>query len=237
MNPAIVIGAVVVLFLLLHRRSGSIIGNYGVNVPPQILASAEPTVIRQEQQEAQGANAAANAANAIPVVGPAVSQGLKKLFGFLLGASQARAKEAISENTAVNKAVGLFDQGVKEVVDAANNGQISAQEALGYCDSIWQLYWTTVGAHIQPGRNGCNTGSNCSAVTMGCPGSSIGAACCVGCDEIRQSLNNLRAMFQKGGSARIYQVIASAKYGTAARAGYTVTYTPRTTVSSLLNFL
>jgi hypothetical protein len=238
-NPAIVILAVLIGVLLLRHTSLSTrSGASEVILPNQINTGRAPTVIQQEQQEGKEGQAVANAANAIPVVGPAISQGLKALFGFLLGASAKRAKMAIAENTAVNKAVSWFDQGVKEVVDSANNGQLSANEALQYCDLLWTGWWDQTAPSIQVGRNGCNSGSSCTAVTMGCPGRNIGAACCVGCDEIRQSINNLRAMFSAGrGSARIYQVVANAKYGTMGRAGYTVSYRPPNPVTNLLSFL
>lgn len=237
MNAAIAILVALFAVLLLRHRSITASGAPSV-VLPQQYSTGQPTVIAQEAQESQAAGVVANAANAIPVVGPAISAGLKQIFGFLLGASQKRAKQAIAENAAVNKAVTWFDQGVKEIVDEANNGSMSAAQALQYCDLLWQGYWSMTAPSIQPGRNGCNSGADCSVVTMGCPESNIGAACCVGCDEIRQSLNNLRAMFSRGGgSARIYQVIASPKYGVAARAGYTVTYKQPSAVSSLLSFL
>jgi len=161
------------------------------------------------------------------------------LIGGLLAGHELRIKQAKDENSAVNLGVPGYDQGLSKLQQAYKAGQISAADVQQGITVILQNYWQEVAPHIQPGRNGCNNGSSCPPDTSAsgkqpCQGD-IGAACCVGCYPLTESITNpdgvLAALAgqstSKGGpfTAQMMPVGAS-KYGTSYRAGYTLDFTP-----------
>ncbi len=205
------------------------------------LVQSSATGLTSSLQAVQSSTGAlGGAAAAIPVVGAAVSV----IASVLIAASQKRAKEATSENTAVNNGYPGWDAAVQQIVGAFNGGQIDAVGAQTLLAQALTNYWNEVTPQIQPGRNGCNGGASCppssnpssdSAYTTTanasyCSGS-IGAACCVGCADLALSNSNLQyaaALAEKTGQPQtaFVQAIAPSKYGTIARPSYTVTFTP-----------
>jgi hypothetical protein len=163
---------------------------------------------------------------ALPIVGAAVA-GILAVFQ---AESAKRAKQATSENSAVAAAVPGWDQNVTVIVNAYNSGQITAAQVSTAIDAIWKNYWSEVGPQIQPGRNGCQSGAVTQPSTVSfCGGSTYGAACCVGYDDLKNSNNNMKAAVasaDKSGKptpAIILPVFAS-KYGGINRPQYTVTF-------------
>lgn len=173
------------------------------------------------------------------------------LIGGLLAGHELRIKQAKDENSAVNLGVPGYDSGLRQLQQAYKAGQISAADVQQGITVILQNYWQEVAPHIQPGRNGCNNGSSCPPDTSAqgkqpCQGD-IGAACCVGCYPLTESITNPNGVLaalagqstSKGGpfTADIMPVGAS-KYGTSYRAGYTLDFTPpATSASSLTSML
>lgn len=189
---------------------------------------------------------------AVPVVGGVIA-GVAAIASAFLAASAKRAAEAKDENSAVALAVQHVDQSLQQLFQAANAGQVSAADASGLCDAIWSQYWQICTPHIQPGRNGCQSGNAiptgqgvvgkgaCSqaGTYYGCPNSgtqnsSWGAACCIG-STIKQSLANCKAVFAAGGGdAGICQLFAS-KYGFPGRPAYWLTYSPSAGLGTITN--
>lgn len=183
---------------------------------------------------AGGLGALAPAA-AIPVVGGIIAA-VGAIAGSLLAASQKRAAEAKDENSAVTSAVQHVDQALAQIFQAANSGQIDASGAIQLLAQVKQQYWAICTPHIQPGRNGCQSGmaipsrpadGACgSNAYQGCNNSSWGASCCVG-SVIHKSLENAALVLQnpQGGTVKVCKLFAS-KYGFPGREAYTITYTP-----------
>ena len=181
--------------------------------------------------------------SAVPIVGGL----LNTIFGGLFAAHAQRAKDATSENAAVNELVAGFDQGIKGIFDAANTGKITAAQALTELQQLSQWFWTAApqfqgkpGTAMRSG--GCANqftpappmakldGSTCD---KGCT-----ALCCVGCNIIDASIANAEYVFQSGGgTAFIAEVVGNAKYGSNTRPAYSLTYTSPGTVASVENSL
>ena len=186
------------------------------------------------------------AASAIPIVGVAVSIAAS-IASALLGAHNARIKQARDENSAMNLGVQGYDQGLAQVNAAYNARQIDASQAIGFVRQIFANYWAEVSPHIQPGRNGCSNGSSCPpwpAGGNGCSGN-IGAACCVGCYDLAGDSNphvfsvtdggdgstplyygaaGTIAALQRGGAVVLYQKVYGSKYGGQERAAYRLSW-------------
>lgn len=182
-------------------------------------------------------------AAAVPIVGGIVAA-VGAIAGALMAASAKRAAEAKDENSALNSAVQHVDQGIAQVFQALNSGQIQPQDAISLLGQIKQQYWSIVTPHIQPGRNGCNSGSGIPIMTgvaagdpvpspspyYGCPDSgsfnkSWGASCCAG-STIHQAIANCIYVIQKGGGTANIPKLFPSKYGFAGRAEYNVNYAP-----------
>lgn len=172
-----------------------------------------------------------------PIIGAAVIA-IGAIISGLLAGHEQRAKQAHDENSAMNIGVQSFDSDVQTINQAYKAGQIDANGAIQGVQTALQGYWTIVGPHIQPGRNGCNTGTSCPPPSP--PGvnpchGSIGASCCVGCfnllDALEQPDGLLAAINGQSTNpsgkyvARVTQVYGSS-YGGQARAEYTVDWTP-----------
>lgn len=173
-------------------------------------------------------------AAAVPIVGGIIAA-VGAIAGSLLAASAKRAAEAKDENSAVTSAVQHVDQGLQQVFSAANAGTIDANGALQLLDQIKQQYWQIVGPHVQPGRNGCQSGAaipsrpadnTCGSIAyQGCNNSSWGAGCCVA-SVIYKSLDNAAFVLQQGGGTVKVCKLFPSKYGFPGREAYTITYTP-----------
>lgn len=152
----------------------------------------------------------------------------------LLAAHQQRKKQATNENSAMNLGVTGFDRDLKVVNEAFNSGQINQVQAIQLVQQIMKQYWDLVAAHIQPGRNGCAGGSACATTVRRpanyCSGN-IGAACCVGCLDLYDSIYGtlyssaeggtpgVLYAIRNGGDSYILKVFGS-KYGGITREGY-----------------
>lgn len=177
-------------------------------------------------------------AKSIPFIGAAVAIA-SLIAGGLLAASAKRAQQARTENAATNSGVAHFDDAVTQIFNALNAGQIGPNDAITLFAPVYQQYWSIVSPQIQPGRNGCKNGSAIPQMQGGGVGhgdknmyfgcgtkADWGAACCVG-SVIKASIANaIWAIQNPGQQATIPKVFAS-KYGSAAREGYHVLYTPR----------
>jgi hypothetical protein len=238
MDP-ITIGIIAVIGYFLYSRGGlasvglSVPSSTGVVAPPSgVVIQGSGTLDAAQQNEFAVVQASNTALNAIPVVGPAVAAVANVLTSSLKAASAARAKQATTENAAVALAVPGWDQAIAQIVAAYNNGGLSASQTVTLIGQAWQNYWSEVGPKIQPGRNGCQSGAvtQPSGVSF-CGGTTYGAACCVGYDDLKNSNNNMvyavnqAANTGKPTPAVILAVFAS-KYGGINRPQYTVTFTP-----------
>jgi hypothetical protein len=188
---------------------------------------------------AAGGTEAAAGTTAGMVAGP-IGAAVGAIIGIVAGlmaAHELRVKQAKNENAAVNLGVPGFDQGLHQLQQAYKAGTISATDVQQALSVLLQNFWAEVAPNIQPGRNGCSNGSTCPVEIPGkqpCQGN-IGAACCVGCYPLTQSITNpdgvLAALAgqstSKGGpfTAQIMAVGAS-KYGTSYRAPYSLDFTP-----------
>lgn len=211
-----------------------------VNVAPPI--SSAPQIVvggsMVDNVAMQGAGMALDQlkrfGSAIPVVGGV----LESIAGAFLAAHQQRAREATSENAAVDNFITKgFNPGVVQVANAYNARQISADDALRLLDQLWQSYWAEVGPVIQPGRNGCQSGAAIDYAPghppSGGPGSwcgrsGWGAACCLGAEQIGSGLGRLgRAILQvdqQGGSQTVaFAPINPNKYSNFSAPGFSVT--------------
>jgi len=236
----------------------------GYVAPPKaVTVAASPLVAQQLQQEAQLAGSSIQAGSAaataglkiagasssalsiVPVVGAAVSA----IASILLAASQKRAAEAKNENQAVAAGLPGWDQAVAQIVAAFNNGSIDATGVLSLLATALQNFWNEVTPQIQPGRNGCHSGSACPGVSgVGgnitnegganyCSGD-IGAACCVGCADLNLSTANMTwAVKQAQATGKLVpafvQTVFASKYGGVNRAAYTVMFNPMVPTVSL----
>jgi len=187
------------------------------------------------------------AANAVPIVGQVVSA-VASIAQALLGAHNARIKQARDENSAMNLGVQGVDKEMAVINNAYNAGQISAQDAINLLSQTMPHYWELVAPHIQPGRNGCNATQGGAAACPpwpasgnGCSGS-IGAACCVGCYDLEGGPSTAVLSAFDGGDGRTpfyfgvqgaivvlmhgghmqtcMQGVVASKYGGANRNGY-----------------
>jgi len=202
---------------------------YVVPPPAQVLPVSSTVGITQQvtaqqvtasvQGGVQAATLAANnlagigsaAATTVPIVGAAVAA----IAAILLAASKKRAQQATSENSAVAQGVPGWDSAIAQIVAAFNTGSIDSEQAITLLSSALQNYWNEVTPQIQPGRNGCNGGASCPAVTgtvssqntneggnSYCTGN-IGAACCVGCTDLNLSTSNMIYAVNRAGSTGI----------------------------------
>lgn len=169
----------------------------------------------------------------IPVVGPF----FQSVLGAFTQASQQRAREATSENQAVDAfIVRGFDPGIVQVVNGYNRAQLSAAEAVNLLDQLWKNFWAEVSSQIQPGRNGCQNGAAIDyspahpptiSASQSC-GGSWGAACCVATQVIGSSIGRLQQAIiyvdSNGGSKTVViSKVFPSKYSNFSRPAYSVT--------------
>jgi len=262
MIPLLIIGGLFAVYEVLRLQmaqnggtsgtGGSGVSGYSESVSN--ATGADPA----KNAEWQGVQASNQALNFIPVVGPALSAVASAITSALKGASMKRAKEAVSENQAVVAGVQGWDAAVAAIAKGYNNGDLTGDNVLGMLASpqtqrvgltsgasglLWSNYWSEVSPQIQPGRNGCKSGTvaHDPKVSM-CGGKVYGAACCVGYDNLDNSQLYLAQAVvmaeQTGkGTGNVVQVFAS-KYGGVNRSAYTVTFTrPNAITSTTKSFL
>src|SRR5271166_5533183 len=239
MVPVLIIVGLFVVYELMNQ--GNVLNSLTANQSSQNAPLSQPLPGYTEVQGtdtgvsagAQSAIQASNAAlNFIPVVGPAISAVASLVAGSLIKASAARAAAARSENAAVGAAVPGWDAALDQVISNYNAGKIQAsdvQQFLAVPQSndtsvasgqglLWVNFWKEVGPQVQPGRNGCQSGSVVQGQTSFCGGTTYGAGCCVAYDDLKNSsVNVLRALNQTEATgapvkASILIVVAS-KYG------------------------
>lgn len=247
------IAAIAALFVL-SRGNLSIGGTFGSMFgsssgpyvqPPQPTFVAPNPLVNQNQVNLSEANSAIQSglgsvgsfvqagtslSKAIPIIGDAIGA----IIGVFAQASAKRAAQAKNENAAVAQAVPGWDQMVAALVNAYNNGSISSSDVFTGLQAAWNNFWAEVGPQVQPGRNGCQSGTLPQFPTA--PGRSFctgdknyGAGCCVAYDDLlNSSINMLNAVkiadnTGKPTPALILGVFAS-KYGGVNRPQYTVTF-------------
>src|SRR5208282_2230820 len=232
-----------------------------IAIPPQTVAQVNQALAGQTQVDTaiaqgtiQGATVAAKAlstsltgatssiSQSIPIIGAAFSA----IASILIAQSQARAKAAQSENTAVAAGVPGWDSAVATVIAEYNtqaNGGLSVSQAQALLQTVMGNYWNEVTPQIQSGRNGCRSGANCppssnpsSSMSYNAGGNNycsgdIGAACCVGCADLQLSMDNINwALLQSAKTGMpqtaFVQVVDASKYGGVNRPAYTVSIVP-----------
>lgn len=250
MVPILIILGLVVLYEM-STRAGAGAGS-GVSSYTMQQAGPSQSLQQNAQLKTMGADKAAQALGFIPVAGPAIAGAFKAIAGALLQASQKRAKEAVSENSAVAAAVPGWDAGVATIAKAYNNGQIDGDQAKQLLQTNMANYWSEVAPQIQPGRNGCSSGANCpgsknpnsatsletTAPSSYCSGS-IGASCCVGCASLALSTANMNYAISQADAgaptAATIQAVFKSKYGGVDRSRYTVTFTKPSAITTTAN--
>lgn len=244
------------------RRRPHTIGNVGVplyqrgtlgQAPGKIIGASAPVAatVTTSLVAGAGGGAAEGAAMAswAGPIGAAVGV-VVGLVGGLLAAHEMRAKQARNENQAVNLAYSTWDSDLKQIYQAFKAGQISSSDAISAIEqTLMPGYWTIVSPQIQPGRNGCQNGTLCPPDTAPSPSpgftpaspgpqpcaGSIGAACCLGCYPLLESLSNPNGIIAaingqsispKGPYSAEILAIGASKYGTSYRAPYSLDWTP-----------
>jgi hypothetical protein len=204
----------------------------------QIVGAAAPIA-------AAGTSAIAASTAAGSFAGP-IGAGVGAIVGIiagLLAGHELRAKQAKNENSAVNIAVQGFDADVRQIQSAFKSGQIDTSGVLQAVATVMPGYWTVVTPQLQPGRNGCSSGSSCPVETPGkqpCVGS-IGAGCCIACYQLTPGItgpNGIVAAVQGQSQssqgpyvAEIPQVFGSS-YGASTRGAYTLDFSPSASAGS-----
>lgn len=204
----------------------------------QIVGAAAPIAAAGTSAIAAGTAAGAWAGPIGAGVGAVVG-----IIAGLLAGHELRAKQAKNENSAVNIAVNGFDSDVRQIQQAFASGQIDASGVLQAVATVMPGYWTVVTPQLQPGRNGCNSGSSCPVETPGkqpCVGS-IGAGCCIACYQLTPGItgpNGIVAAVQGQSQSTKGQYIAEipevfgSSYGASTRGAYTLDFTPTAASSS-----
>lgn len=181
---------------------------------------------------------------AIPLIGAGIAI-VGSIIAGLWAAHAARAKGAQTENAAVSSAVQAFDGGMKAIFDAANSSDpaknISASQAATAVQQLYTQFWQGVCPYTTgPGRadtSGC--GANCGGPTSTsspCAGMPYGhkcdksctVSCCVGCQDIKPSVDMAVSVFQAGGGTVQVCNVTGDHYGLQSRGSYSLTYTAPT---------
>jgi len=185
---------------------------------------------------------------AIPLIGAGIAI-VGSIIAGLWAAHAARAKGAQTENAAVSSAVQAFDGGMKAIFDAANSNDssknISASQAASAVQQLYTQFWQGVCPFTTgPGRaDTSNCGASCGGPTSTsspCAGMPYGhkcdksctVSCCVGCQDIKPSVDMAIAVFQAGGGTVQVCNVAGDHYGLSSRGSYSLTYTKPTIAQS-----
>lgn len=215
------------------------LGYLGVDSSKVVGASAAPAGAITTAAITSSTTAGSAWGAAAGPIGAAVGAAVGIIAG-LLAKHALRAKQAKNENSAVNIGVSGFDSDLTAIQQAFKSGQLSAADAANaVAQTVMQGYWTVVTSQMQPGRNGCNSGSSCPPDTSSqgkqpCTGN-IGAACCIGCYQLQPSITGpngvlaaLAGQSQSSGGPHTadIHIVAGSKYGATTRSAYTLDFTP-----------
>lgn len=185
-------------------------------------------------QGSGGSGGACSAATAIPIAGAAI----QAIIGLFMAQSQKRAAEARDENSAIAAAVPQWDQWIQQIVNAYNNGQITASDVSTGLDSAIANFWAICQPHVQPGRGGCFLNGQFWTQAQahqyydshgGNPPSDWGGSCVVAYADLGNSVENMNYAVgvnwntNKPTPAQVLAVYPS-KYGGISRPAYTVTF-------------
>lgn len=254
--PVIAIAALAVVAYLLLRQGGAtatlttpsgaqtsfgvapgvgnpaLIGSPGVNLSATASqVNAGLNQVSSSLNDPNGPNVAGAITGALGAAGA--------VFSALWQAHQLRARQATSENQAVNAGVQGVDAAIRAVNAAYNSGAASPAQCVAALQQILTNWWAEVVPVIQPGRNGCNSGSQCSGLQCG---GSVGAACCVGCGNIAGNngapspfsgqisgtaywgIQGAIAVISMGGGQSYMPTVFGSSYGGQQRNGYWLTW-------------
>lgn len=216
------------------RLRGSHMGALGVNTG-QALELAAPV--------AGIATSAATATALGSFAGPvgAAVGAIVGIIGSLFAAHAARAAGAKTENEAINAYLPAFDSGLQMIFQQANNGTLTASDAISACQQLLAQWWSNIAPYQSgPGRaDASHGGTNCGNGTLNsagpCSGTPAGppcnksctAGCCVGCQDLYPTILQAMQVFSnpKGGTITACNV-AGSSYGATGRPSYQLTYTP-----------
>jgi hypothetical protein len=165
----------------------------------------------------------------VPIVGSIVGA----LIGGLLSGHFAREKGAKNENAALNQVMPAIVTDIKSVFTAANNGQISASDAVTALQTIQSNYWQAVSPYESgPGQHAIA----CTGTSTPC-NKQCTASCCVGCNHVNNWIAAAIAVFQRGGGTAQFVPSAGSKYGYTGVPAWSATYKapPQAAASSLLS--
>jgi hypothetical protein len=222
-------------------QAGGDIGD--VYIPPSQTFSGAGANQEEDQALNAGANAVSTGLQYIPVVGKALASAFTSIYNSIMAGHIQRTKEAKDENSSLTAAVPQWDKDIKTIVQGYNSGGLSAAQVVQLFGVARANYWAITGPHIQPGRNGCQTGSIPKDVAdkqfpgmKQCTGD-WGAACCVCYADLDNSFNNMKAALaitEKSGKAATANILAvfPSKYGGISRPAYTVTFKKNVSVFS-----
>jgi hypothetical protein len=159
------------------------------------------------------------AGSALAIALPIIGVALGAVLGSLFAAHEARVKGATTENAVLNSLIPTMRTAIENIFQAANSGQITAQQAVAAVQAVQQQYWQEV-AQVETGPGQAGGPSKCVAQT---PTPNAGttcdksctASCCVGCNVINEWCYNAIQAFQAGsGSGPLpWQPVVGNKYG------------------------
>jgi hypothetical protein len=153
--------------------------------------------------------AGAAAGSVVPIVGTIVGAAVSALIGGLLSGHFAREKGAQTENAQLNQVIPAVISDLTSIVNAANSGTITPQEAITAVEAVRSNYWQAVAQYeTGPGQAGgpnlCPFPGPMYTVDSQAPGivcsgsKTCTASCCIGCTAIQHWCFRLEQMFQAG---------------------------------------
>jgi hypothetical protein len=213
-------------------------------IPPSQAVNGDQANQTEDQALNGVASGVATGLSYVPVVGKALASAFTSVYNSIMAGHIQRTKEAKDENSSLTAAVPQWDSDIHNIINAYNLGSLSAAQVKQLLDVAWQNYWKITGPHIQPGRNGCQSGSIPKSVAdkqypgmKQCSGD-WGAACCVAYADLANSVNNIVAALNateqtgKPQTASVLAVFAS-KYGGINRPAYTLSIRKSTAIFKL----
>lgn len=220
----------------------------GLGSGPAVVATLGPIAAKATTGILTSTGAIAATSALIPIIGIGIGLVTALIAGFW-SAHEARAKGAKTENAQVSSAVQAFDQTMKAIFAAANSSDpaqnISAAQAIQAVENAYSQFWNGVCSFTKgPGRaDTSNCGANCGGPTSTsapCAGMPYGhkcdkdctVSCCVGCQDIKPSVDMAVAVFSAGGGTVQICNVAGDSYGLSSRGSYSLTYTAPTLVGS-----
>lgn len=188
------------------------------NPPPPQFSVGQATADPKSAQIASGISQASALAATVPVAGPILSSGIKKVGEFLLAAHTERLHNAISENQAIPEAVAAFDKDITEIVNELARGQINAQQAIAYLDQVDSQVYSYM--HSLVGKTGTAWNGGPGKCDKKCT-----AACCVYNNDLQPAIHGIVGAIQQGGGTVNVPMVyppSNSSYGSFSRAAYQV---------------